>query len=37
VLEFSDAPYRFFEARPSAPLIRIGRALIKNGGAAIPE
>lgn len=27
MLEFSDAPYRFFEARPSAPLIRIGRAL----------
>ncbi len=27
MLEFSDAPYRFFEARPSAPLIRLGRAL----------
>lgn len=30
VLEFSDAPYRFFEARPSAPLIRIGRALNRH-------
>jgi len=25
VIEFSDAPYRFFEARPSPALIRIGR------------
>jgi 1-acyl-sn-glycerol-3-phosphate acyltransferase len=30
VLEFSDAPYRFFEALPSAPLIRIGRALNRH-------
>ena len=30
VLEFSDAPYRFFEARPSAPLIRLGRALNRH-------
>lgn len=30
MLEFSDAPYRFFEARPSAPLIRIGRALNRH-------
>ncbi len=30
VLEFSDAPYRFFEAQPSAPLIRIGRALNRH-------
>ena len=27
MLEFSDAPYRFFEARPSGPLIRLGREL----------
>ncbi len=27
MLEFSDAPYRFFEAKPSAPLIRLGREL----------
>lgn len=30
MLEFSDAPYRFFEARPSAPLIRLGRALNRH-------
>lgn len=30
MLEFSDAPYRFFEARPSAPLIRFGRALNRH-------
>ena len=30
MLEFSDAPYRFFEARPSAPLIWIGRALNRH-------
>lgn len=30
VLAFSDAPYRFFEARPSAPLIRLGRALNRH-------
>jgi 1-acyl-sn-glycerol-3-phosphate acyltransferase len=27
MLEFSDAPYRFFEAKPSPPLIRLGREL----------
>jgi len=27
VLEFSDAPYRFFAPRPSPPLIRLGRVL----------
>lgn len=27
MLEFSDAPYRFFAPRPSAPLIRLGRTL----------
>lgn len=27
MLEFSDAPYRFFEAKPSAPLIWLGRAM----------
>jgi 1-acyl-sn-glycerol-3-phosphate acyltransferase len=27
MLEFSDAPYRFFEAKPSPFLIRLGRAL----------
>ena len=27
MLEFSDAPYRFFEARPSPPLIWLGREL----------
>ena len=27
VLEFSDSPYRFFEAKPSPPLIWLGRAL----------
>ncbi len=27
VLEFSDAPYCFFEARPSAPLIRLAREM----------
>lgn len=30
MLEFSDAPYRFFEARPSAPLIRLGRLLNRH-------
>lgn len=30
MLEFSDAPYRFFEARPSAPLIRLGRGLNRH-------
>lgn len=30
VLEFSDAPYRFFEARPSTPLIRLGRELNRH-------
>lgn len=30
MLEFSEAPYRFFEAWPSAPLIRIGRALNRH-------
>ncbi len=27
MLEFSDAPYRFFAPRPSVPLIRLGREL----------
>jgi 1-acyl-sn-glycerol-3-phosphate acyltransferase len=30
VLEFSDAPYRFFEAQPSAPLIWLGRRLNRH-------
>ncbi len=30
MLEFSDAPYRFFEARPSAPLIWLGRRLNRH-------
>ena len=30
MLEFSDAPYRFFEARPSRPLIRLGRELNRH-------
>lgn len=30
MLEFSDIPYRFFEARPSAPLILLGRALNRH-------
>ncbi|WP_411826493.1 lysophospholipid acyltransferase family protein [Luteolibacter sp. AS25] len=29
MLEFSDAPYQFFEARPSRPLIFLGRVLNK--------
>ncbi|QTN33858.1 1-acyl-sn-glycerol-3-phosphate acyltransferase [Akkermansiaceae bacterium] len=34
MLEFSDAPYRFFEAKPSAPLIWLGRRL--NRGLILP-
>lgn len=30
VLEFTDAPYRFFEAQPSAPLIWLGRRLNRH-------
>lgn len=30
MLEFSDAPYRFFDAKPSAPLIRLGRGLNRH-------
>ena len=30
MLEFSDAPYRFFEAQPSAPLIWLGRQSNRN-------
>ena len=30
MLEFSDAPYRFFEARPSTPLIWLGRRLNRH-------
>ncbi|MFK7852115.1 MAG: lysophospholipid acyltransferase family protein [Akkermansiaceae bacterium] len=30
MLEFSDAPYRFFEAQPSAPLIWLGRRFNKH-------
>ena len=30
MLEFSDAPYRFFEARPSSALIRLGRGINRS-------
>jgi len=30
MLAFSDAPYRFFQARPSRPLIRLGRELNRH-------
>ena len=30
MIEFSDASYRFFEARPSPPLIRLGRAMNRH-------
>ena len=30
MLEFSDAPYRFFELKPSPILIRLGRQLNKR-------
>ena len=30
MLEFSDAPYRFFEAKPSAPVIALGRFVNRN-------
>ncbi|MGJ8642822.1 MAG: lysophospholipid acyltransferase family protein [Luteolibacter sp.] len=30
MLEFSDAPYRFFEAKPSAPVIALGKFVNRN-------